>query len=175
MQCIGYMVLAVYLDKVLLDRMGVRLPFWYPLLPSYWKPTKVIIFPIDGSVSHEVMLPLYKMRQMVSDLQPLCIGRKSLCTPLHSTQVQKLCCQAVQWVVPLQALGMCLPACDAPILHRRTLNRCGSPPDQQTSTPTRACLVRSSPGSAVFCRQPVHSVQLQHCSGLLRRRTHPQM
>ncbi|DBA85756.1 TPA: hypothetical protein ACH3X1_005317 [Trebouxia sp. C0004] len=39
-QCIGYMVLAVYLDKVLPDRMGVRLPFWYPLLPSYWKPTK---------------------------------------------------------------------------------------------------------------------------------------
>ena len=118
------------------------------------------------------MLPLYKMRQTVSDLQPLCIGRKRLCTPLHSTYVQKLCCQAVQWVVPLQALGMCVPACDAPILHRRTLNRCGSPPGQQTSTPTRACLVRSSPGSAVFCRQPVHSVQLQHCSRLPSRRTH---
>ena len=42
------MVLAVYLDKVLPDRLGVRLPFWYPFLPSYWKPTKVIIFPIDG-------------------------------------------------------------------------------------------------------------------------------
>ncbi len=45
MQCVGYMVLAVYLDKVLPDRMGVRLPFWYPLLPFYWKPTKVITFP----------------------------------------------------------------------------------------------------------------------------------
>ncbi len=48
MQCIGYMVLAVYLDKVFPDRMGVRLPFWYPLLPSYWKPTMVITFPFDG-------------------------------------------------------------------------------------------------------------------------------
>ena len=43
MQCVGYMALAVYLDKVLPDRMGVRLPFWYPLLPSYWKPTKVTL------------------------------------------------------------------------------------------------------------------------------------
>ncbi|DBA88907.1 TPA: hypothetical protein ACH3X2_000146 [Trebouxia sp. C0005] len=39
-QCIGYMAFSLYLDKVLPDRMGVRLPLWYPLLPSYWKPTK---------------------------------------------------------------------------------------------------------------------------------------
>lgn len=40
-QCVVYMLLAVYLDKVLPDRMGVRLPPWYPLLPSYWNPSKV--------------------------------------------------------------------------------------------------------------------------------------
>lgn len=44
LQCIVYMLLAVYLDKVLPDRMGVRLPPWYPLLPSYWKPSKVCSF-----------------------------------------------------------------------------------------------------------------------------------
>lgn len=42
LQCVVYMLLAVYLDKVLPDRMGVRaLPPWYPLLPSYWTPRKV--------------------------------------------------------------------------------------------------------------------------------------
>ena len=41
LQCVVYMLLAVYLDKVLPDRMGVRLPPWYPLLPSYWNPSKV--------------------------------------------------------------------------------------------------------------------------------------
>ncbi len=38
MQCIGYMVLAVYLDKVFPDRMGVRLPLVPPpaiLLEAY--------------------------------------------------------------------------------------------------------------------------------------------
>ncbi|KAL3149709.1 hypothetical protein ABBQ38_013538 [Trebouxia sp. C0009 RCD-2024] len=40
LQCVFYMLLAVYLDKVLPDRMGVRLPPWYPLLPSYWNPSK---------------------------------------------------------------------------------------------------------------------------------------
>ena len=57
MQCVGYLVLAVYLDKVLPDRMGVRLPLWYPLLPSYWKPIKVITFPADGSVSCSPSVP----------------------------------------------------------------------------------------------------------------------
>lgn len=38
------MAFSLYLDKVLPDRMGVRLPLWYPLLPSYWKPTKVVTF-----------------------------------------------------------------------------------------------------------------------------------
>ncbi len=48
-QCFGYMTLAVYLDKALPDRMGVRLPPWYPLLPAYWNPPKVsllLTFPL---------------------------------------------------------------------------------------------------------------------------------
>ena len=41
LQCVVYTALAVYLDNVQPDRMGVGLSPWYPLMPSYWKPSQV--------------------------------------------------------------------------------------------------------------------------------------
>ncbi|KAL4434281.1 hypothetical protein ABPG75_000722 [Micractinium tetrahymenae] len=35
-QCAGFMALAIYLDAVLPDAMGVRRPPWFLLQPSYW-------------------------------------------------------------------------------------------------------------------------------------------
>lgn len=35
-QAVAWMMAAVYFDNVQPNRHGVRLPLWYPLLPSYW-------------------------------------------------------------------------------------------------------------------------------------------
>ncbi|KAG1680746.1 hypothetical protein FOA52_008079 [Chlamydomonas sp. UWO 241] len=37
---IGYFVLAIYFDAIIPNEYGVRQPFWYPLLPSYWAPER---------------------------------------------------------------------------------------------------------------------------------------
>ncbi len=115
----------------------------------------------------EIMLSLYKMQQMLSELQPVCMGGKRSCKPLHGTRYRS-CLIAM--------LRNMLTACDAPVLHRRTLHTCGSPPGQQiAAAPQRTYPVGRLPGSGVFCRRPVHSMQLQHCSRLLMRKTHLQM
>lgn len=36
-QCAAFMALALYLDAVLPDANGVRLPPWFLLSPSYWR------------------------------------------------------------------------------------------------------------------------------------------
>lgn len=36
LQCVGFTALAIYLDAVLPDAMGVRRPPWFFLQPSYW-------------------------------------------------------------------------------------------------------------------------------------------
>lgn len=36
-QTIAWALAAVYFDNVQPNRHGVRLPYWYPLMPSYWK------------------------------------------------------------------------------------------------------------------------------------------
>jgi hypothetical protein len=35
-QAVAWMVLAVYMDNIQPNKHGVKLPFWYPLLPGYW-------------------------------------------------------------------------------------------------------------------------------------------
>ena len=40
-QCVGFMALALYLDAVLPDANGVRLPPWFLLQPGYWFPGRV--------------------------------------------------------------------------------------------------------------------------------------
>lgn len=37
LQCAAFMALALYLDAVLPDANGVRLPPWFLLSPSYWR------------------------------------------------------------------------------------------------------------------------------------------
>uniref|UniRef100_A0A7R9Z2A2 ABC transporter domain-containing protein n=1 Tax=Chlamydomonas euryale TaxID=1486919 RepID=A0A7R9Z2A2_9CHLO len=36
---LGYFVLAVYFDQIIPNAMGVKLPLWFPFMPSYWMPS----------------------------------------------------------------------------------------------------------------------------------------
>lgn len=37
-QWIAYLLLAIYLNNILPNEVGARRPWYYPLLPSYWRP-----------------------------------------------------------------------------------------------------------------------------------------
>ena len=74
----------------------------------------------------------------------------------------------------------CLGTCLLHVMHlcctdARCTDVAACPGQQITAAPRRTYPVGRLPGSGVFCRQPVHSVQLQHCSRLLRKKTHLQM
>ncbi len=53
---------------------------------------QITVWSVYTTQLYEIMLSLYKMQRMLSELQPLCMGGKRVLQTLAWHPLQKLCC-----------------------------------------------------------------------------------